>query len=84
MSMQLVDVTALAILDAYRVQLTFSDQTTKEVDLEPYLSGPIFQPVRDMAYFRQACMRDGAIAWPNGADIDTQVLRYDLTPAAWA
>lgn len=81
--MQLVDVTALAFLDGYRVWLTFSDDTTKEIDLEPYLSGPIFEPVRDPAIFHQAQIADGAISWPNGADIDTQVLRYGLTPAAW-
>ena len=82
--MQLVDVTALAFLDGYRVRLTFSDDTTKEIDLTPYLSGPIFAPVRDPATFRQGQIADGAISWPNGADIDTQVLRYGLTPAGWA
>lgn len=81
--MKLVDVTALAFLEGYRVRLTFSDDTTKEIDLAPYLHGPIFVPLRDPAYFRQAFISDGALSWPNGADIDTQVLRYGLTPAAW-
>lgn len=81
--MQLVDVTTLAFLDGYRVRITFSDNTMKDVDLEPYLTGPIFEPMRDPATFRQAQIADGAITWPNGADIDTQVLRYGLTPAAW-
>lgn len=82
--MELVDLTALAFLDGYRVRLTFSDDTTKEIDLEPYLTGPIFEPVRDPTTFRQAQITDGAISWPNGADLDTQVLRYGLTPAGWA
>jgi Protein of unknown function (DUF2442)/Domain of unknown function (DUF4160) len=81
--MKLVDVTALAFLDGYRVRLTFSDDVEQELDLEPYLNGPIFEPVRDLTYFCQAFIADGAITWPNGADIDTQVLRYGLTPAAW-
>lgn len=81
--MQLVDVAALDFLDGYRVRLTFSDETTKELDLGPYLSGPIFESVRNPATFRQAQIVDGAITWPNGADIDTQVLRYGLTPASW-
>ena len=81
--MKLVDVTALIVLETYRVRVTFSDTTTKEIDLEPYLSGPIFLPVREPAFFRQALISDGAISWPNGADLDSQVIRYGLTPAAW-
>ncbi|HMQ35678.1 MAG TPA: DUF2442 domain-containing protein [Chloroflexaceae bacterium] len=81
--MQLVNVTALAFLDGYRVRFTFSDETTKELDLEPYLTGPIFEPVRDPTSFHQAQIADGAICWPNGADLDTQVLRYGLTLPGW-
>lgn len=81
--MKLVDVLALTFLEGYRVRLTFSDNVEKELDLEAYLNGPVFEPVRDPAYFRQAFIADGAIAWPNGADLDTQVLRYGLTPATW-
>ncbi len=81
--MKLVDVTALIVLETYRVRVTFSDTTTKEIDREPYLSGPIFLPVREPAFFRQALISDGAISWPNGADLDSQVIRYGLTPAAW-
>ncbi len=79
--MELVDLTALAFLDGYRVRLTFSDDSVKEIDLTPYLNGPIFQPVRNPAYFQQASISDGTLSWPNGVDIDTQVLRYGLTPA---
>lgn len=82
--MQLVDVTVLAFLEGYRVRLTFSDDTTKELDLAPYLRGPIFAPLRDPATFCQAQIIDGTISWPNGADIDPQVLRYGLSLAAWA
>lgn len=46
--MQLVDVIALAFLGDYRVRMAFSDHATKEINLEPYLSGPIFEPVRDV------------------------------------
>ncbi len=81
--MKLVDVTALTVLETYRVRVTFSDTITKEIDREPYLSGPIFLPVREPAFFRQALISDGAISWPNGADLDSQVIRYGLTPAAW-
>ena|GEM_PF-7013617 len=38
--------------------MTFSDEATKELDLEPYLNGPLFAPVRDQATFRQAVAED--------------------------
>jgi hypothetical protein len=81
--MQLVDVTAVTPLDGYTVRVCFSDGLVKEIDLAPYLRGPIFAAVREPALFRQVQIADGAISWPNGADIDTQVLRYGLTPASW-
>ena len=64
------------------MQITFDDGTVKEIDLSPYLRGPIFEPVRsDPAVFRDARIEGGTIAWANGADIDADVLYYGLTPA---
>lgn len=69
-------------LTKFNVLLEFADGTTKEVDLEPFLHGPIFAPVRDdLDFFRSLSIAGGTVAWPNGADIDTDVLYYNLTPA---
>jgi hypothetical protein len=60
----------------------FEDDTQGEVDLEPYLHGPIFEPIRnDPDVFRSMKVEDGTISWDNGADIDPDVLYYGLTPA---
>jgi hypothetical protein len=84
--MDLVEVVSIRVLDGFEVEFTFSDGVTKRIDLDPYVRGPVFQPLRDdPAFFRAAFVdpEGGVISWPNGADIDTQVLRYDLTPASW-
>lgn len=84
--MDLVNVTTIRILDGFEVEFTFSDGFVRQIDLDPYIRGPIFQPLRDdPAFFRSAFVdpEGGAISWPNGADIDTQVLRYGLRPASW-
>ena len=80
---ELVDVRSVQPLDEYRVRLVFSDGFERTIDLSPYLKGPIFEAVRDPDYFRkvQVDPETGTIAWPNGADIDPIVLRYDLVPA---
>ncbi len=84
--MDLVRVTQIRFLEGFEVEFTFSDCVVKHIDLDPYVRGPIFQPLRDDPEFFRAGFVDpeaGVISWPNGADIDTQVLRYDLTPASW-
>jgi hypothetical protein len=83
--MVLVDVLSVRILHGFVVELAFDDDTVRTVDLEPLLVGPIFDPVRrDPDLFRSVRVdaETGTIAWPNGADIDPQVLRFGLEPAA--
>ena len=79
---RLVRVRAVEPLGRFRVRLEFEDDTHKELDLEPYLHGPVFEPIRsDPAMFRCMKVEGGTIAWDNGADIDPDVLYYGLTPA---
>lgn len=69
-------------LELFRMHLEFEDQTVKEIDLEPFLRGPIFEPIRtNLEMFRDVHIEGGTIAWTNGADIDPDVLYYDLKPA---
>jgi hypothetical protein len=69
-------------LGGFVVCLEFEDGSCRETDLERYLHGPIFEPIRsNPVVFRSARVEGGAIAWDNGADIDPDVLYYDLTPA---
>lgn len=69
-------------LDEFKMWIIFEDGVTKEVDLAKYLRGSIFKAIReDRELFRNVHIEGGTIAWPNGADIDPDVLYYDLTPA---
>lgn len=84
----IAEVRDIAVLDGFTVRFTFTDDTIRTIDLDRYLHGPIFDPLRDDPHlFRAATVQDGTIAWPNGADLDPEVLYYDLGPnaseAAW-
>ena len=80
----LVRVRAAEPLEDYRVRVEFEDGTRKELDLEPYLRGPIFDPIRnDRGVFRSLKVQDGTVTWGNGADIDPDVLYYDELKPAW-
>ncbi len=63
----------------HSLQLTFSDGTAKQVDVSPLLEGPIFEPLRDPAYFACATLDAtcGTVVWPNGADFAPEAL-HDL------
>ena len=64
------------------LRLAFSDGTRKVVNVGPLLSGPVFEPLRDPGYFELAELDTvcGTVVWPNGADIDPDVLCEGLTP----
>jgi hypothetical protein len=69
-------------VDKFSVRIEFEDGTVKEIDLEPYLHGPIFEPMRkNQTVFRSVKVEGGTLAWDNGAVIDPDVLYYDLKPA---
>lgn len=84
MSKQLVRIQSVEPLEGFCVQLGFTDNTQRVVDLEPYLHGPIFESIRgDPQVFRSVRVdkRAGTIVWDNGADIDPDVLYHNLKPA---
>lgn len=79
---RLVKAASVEPLVGFNVRVVFQDESVKELDLTPYLRGPIFRPIReDINAFRELRVKNGAVTWSNGADIDPDVLYYGLTPA---
>ena len=70
------DVTAVEIIGNYVLRLTFEDGTQQEIDFEPLLYGPLFEPLRDLAPFNQVRLNPetGTIEWPTGADFNPTIL----------
>lgn len=64
-------------LSGFMVRLELTDGSERLVDLGPYLRGPVFEPIRQDAQLFRSLAVDvglGTIVWPNGADIDPDVL----------
>jgi len=79
-------ISAVELQGGFIVRLRLTDGSLKTVDLEPYLRGPIFEPIRNNpTEFAKVRVdpRAGTIVWPKGADIDPDVLCLGLTPF-WA
>lgn len=65
---------------SFRLRLTFNDGLEASVDFRPWLTGPVFQPLRQAAYFQKFFLDGGTVAWPNGADIAPETL-YEAAQA---
>ena len=79
----MLDITVIKakVAGPYIVELTFSDSTIKRVNLEQWLYGEMFDPLRDPGFFAQMRLEPGdiTISWPNGADLAPEFL-YELKP----
>lgn len=71
-------VTSVRVIRPYVLDVGFADGTRREVDVEPLLYGPIFEPLRDPEVFAQAGVDDvlGTVVWPNDADLSPEFLRH--------
>lgn len=80
MAHETVNVTAVELLGDHRVAVTFDDGARRERDLTPLLTGPVFDAIRsDPTRFAEVGIDPelGVLCWPNGVDIDAELLRYD-------
>ena len=68
----------------FKIRLTFDDGLEGIVDFSDWLSGPIFEPLKQPSYFARFFIDGGTVTWPNGADIAPETLhdRAKATKAA--
>lgn len=82
----MIGVRSVQPLDGYRLRVGFTDGTERDIDVERFLRGPVFEEIRAHRSEFEAVRVDAelqTIVWPNGADIDPEVL-YGLFEPAWA
>jgi hypothetical protein len=80
----MVAVTEVEALEDYRLRLRFDDGEERVVDLSDMLWGTMGEPLRDPDYFRLVRVDPElrTVVWPNGLDLDPEVLHGDHEPAA--
>jgi hypothetical protein len=80
----MVRIQTVKVLEGFQVRVGFTDGAERDIDLAPYLHGPVFEPLRhNPELFRAVSVdpRMRTLVWPNGADIDPDVLYFGLKPA---
>lgn len=79
-----IDITDVKVLSRYVLELTFDNGEVRVVDVEDFLWGPAFAPLRENYGLFTAVRVDeqaGTIVWPNGADLSPQGLYAKSKPA---
>ena len=79
---QLARVTEVESLGEFRLRLTFSDGLVRELDFDGVLVGGVFEPLADPVFFARVSVDvvAGTVKWPNGVDLDPDVLHGDHEP----
>ena len=67
-------VVAAKHIEGHRIHVQFNDGTAGEADLSQSLGGPIFEPLRNVDYFRRFSIEGNTLTWPNGADFAPEYL----------
>lgn len=81
----LKDIVEVTPLPGYCLHLRFEDDVEGDVDLTTLINfDGIFAPLRDPSLFNQAHVNPelGTVCWPNGADIDPDVLYAEISKQA--
>ena len=77
----IVHVTSVKVVGPQSLELAFDNGVHKRVNLRRDLYGPVFEPLRDPAYFTRVALDPdtGTVVWPNGADFAPDYL-FQLEP----
>ncbi len=75
--MALLAVTKAEYVGGYKIALTFNDGVHKIVDFTHRLCGEVFEPLKDIEFFKKFRLSYYTIEWENGADFAPEYL-YSL------
>ena len=62
-----IEVVKAEYVDDYRIKLWFNNNVTKVVDLKSSLKGLVFEPLKDLDYFKKFSVKYNTVEWENGA-----------------
>lgn len=79
----LTKVTHIERLGGFCLRIRFGDGRAGKHDFSTLINqpGPMFQPLRDEAYFARVFLEFGAPTWPNGFDIAPEWLHREMSAA---
>ena len=72
-------VTEASYISGHSLRIRFEDDGVRIVDLSVHLDGPIFEPLKDLSFFKRFTVNHDidTVVWPNGADFSPDFL-YEI------
>jgi len=64
----MLKVNKIKYIEDYKLLIRFNDGVVKLIDFEPLLDGEVFQPLKDVSFFKKVKLDYGTTSWENGAD----------------
>jgi hypothetical protein len=63
----------------YKLKIQFENHEIRLVDLSRHLDGPVFEPLKDLSYFKLVKVNHDidTVVWPNDADFSPDFL-YEI------
>jgi hypothetical protein len=69
----------VSYIGEYKLKIKFENNECKIADLRPHLEGKIFEPLKNISYFKSASLNKDidTVVWPNNADFSPDFL-YEI------
>jgi len=69
-------VTEATYVNEYKIKVRFENNEVRLVDLGPHLDGSVFEPLKELSYFKAFKVNPDidTVTWPNDADFSPDFL----------
>jgi len=67
-------------LTDYKIELIFTNNEIREIDVAPYLDFGVFKKLKDVNTFKKVKVSFGAIEWECGVDLDPEFVWQKSIP----
>jgi len=64
----------------YKIELVFTNDEVREIDVAPYLDFGVFKKLKDVNAFKRVKVSFGTIEWDCGVDLDPEFVWQKSTP----
>lgn len=73
-------VISVSPLEGHCLLVQFNNAEQRCMDMKPYLDYPVFERLREKAFFALVQADHGTVSWPGGIDLDPDSVYLDSVP----